>query len=100
MEYRRMLEADRPKFMDLLTKHEQMHESRIKREAGASVEAASGVGVEERDEGTEKALRILDEWLDDPRNWEDPQITALKEENERLRRQAEVERIACSRQCE
>lgn len=63
MAFREMLEGDRPKFMDLLTKHEQMHQGRVK-ESSSSEAATSAV-----DEGTEKSLRILDEWLADPSNW-------------------------------
>jgi hypothetical protein len=91
MAYRRMLEADRSGFTVLLSQQEKLHAARVgkalSRVSAEQVESAAGV---ERDEGSERARRIYDAWLADPRNWEVPEVIALREENEKLRRLLEA----------
>lgn len=71
MALREMLEAgDRAKFMDLLSKHEQMHQSRVKewlasRPKSAAGGEAGGVKPLEKDEGLERAVAMCDRWLAD-----------------------------------
>jgi hypothetical protein len=89
MAFREMLEGDRPKFMDLMTKHEQMHEAKIKR-FGPSSGPEKAVEAEEveDDPGTIAALSLVEKILKEV--GEDSEMTALREENLRLRRQVEA----------
>ena len=67
MALREMLEAgDRAKFMDLLSKHEQMHLARVKEAAARRpAKAVSGPAALENDEGLERAVAMCEQWLAD-----------------------------------
>jgi hypothetical protein len=71
MALREMLEAgDRAKFMDLLSKHEQMHLGRVKdwlasRPKPAAGGEAGGPKPLEKDEGLERAVEMCERWLAD-----------------------------------